>query len=251
MSDPLLLAEMTSARARALAAEGRTVAIPIGALEAHGPHLPLAADTMQAEAVVREVSRRTGVLVAPPIAYGVCLSTRDHPGTVGITTETLKGLVTDILTSLARSGFSSFLLVSGHAGKTHVHAIRDACEILLDRHPGWTIALVSEYDALRGWAADLIRTAEDGHAGEIETSRILALRPDLVQGSAPEEYPDFDPFILSPRKTDLWPGSVWGDPGAASAGKGELLLERSVEHLCRVVLRLTSERCASGGRGEA
>lgn len=219
-------------------AAGRVVILPFGSLEAHGAHLPLGTDSLQAVAVARAAAARTGALVAPLLPYGVCLSTRDHPGTVGITTGTLKSLLEDLAGSFLRQGMNRLLLLSGHAGRTHLMALRDAAESLLPRHPALRLALVSEYDLVREAGADLLLTADDRHAGELETSRVMALAPELVRGSAPEEYPRFPAHLLVADKVSCWPGSVWGNPGAADPAKGRRLLERAAEALAAIIREL-------------
>lgn len=217
------------------------VIIPFGCLEAHGPHLPLGSDTIQVEAVASKVAERMNILKAPVVPYGVCVSTRDHPGTVGITTGTLKKILRDLVKSLRRHGIHTFVIISGHAGKSHIAALRDAAENLIQEDSSIKVALISEYDLIREKGSDILETAEDRHAGELETSRVSYLEPDLVRGNAPEEYPGWSPYILSADKLSRWPGSVWGNPGAADPDKGRLLLERSVEEICSVIRQMIAE----------
>jgi creatinine amidohydrolase len=216
----------------------QTVLIPFGATEEHGQHLPLGTDTFQAVDVCHALARQRELFVAPPIYYGVCRSTADHPGTVSITTETLKALCVDIVSALYRQGLRCFVLLSGHAGGTHNAALLDAGESLLKRLPELKIAVVTEYDLAAETGASLIETRGDSHAGEIETSRMLATRPQLVKGTAGEEYPHFPKHILVRDKRRYWPGGVWGDPGKATARKGLELEDLIVSALDELVTRL-------------
>ncbi len=217
----MLIAEMTMPEFTALLARTQTVFLPFGSTEEHGRHLPLDTDTIQVYEIVRRVAARHPVFVAPPLHYGVCRSTADHPGTIGISSTTLKMLVGDLGSSLYRQGLRNFVLISGHAGKTHMHALLEAGEELLAAFPDLRVALICEYDLAREVGAEKVATADDSHAGEIETSRLQYLRPHLVKGGSPEEYPDFPRYILVRRKRAYWPGGVWGNPAAASAAKGE------------------------------
>lgn len=201
----------------------RTVLLPVGATEEHGPHLPLGTDTFQAQDVCRRLAEQRRVFVAPAVPYGVCRSTGEHPGTVSLTTETLKALVSDLVRSLYRQGLRNVVIISGHAGGTHNAALLDAGECLLRELPELRVAVVAEYALVRQAGAGLIVTAEDRHAGEIETSRMLATRPQLVKGRAPAGQPDFPQFILVRDKQRYWPGGVDGDPAVASAEKGRQL----------------------------
>ena len=87
-------------------------------------------------------------------------------------------------------------------------------------------------------ARGLVETPDDGHAGEIETSRILAVDPALVQGTSPEEYPRFEKPFLARDKRAEWPGGVWGNPAQAGAEKGNRLYERTAKRLAGLVRRM-------------
>jgi creatinine amidohydrolase len=218
----------------------RTVLLPVGATEEHGPHLPLGTDTFQAQDVCRRLAEQRRVFVAPAIPYGVCRSTGEHPGTVSLTTATLKALVCDLVRSCYRQGLRNVVILSGHAGGTHNAALLDAGECLLRELPELRVAVVAEYALVRQAGGGLIVTAEDRHAGEIETSRMLATRPQLVKGSAPAEQPGFPQFILVRDKQRYWPGGVDGDPAMASAEKGRQLEALVVTALGRLVDELES-----------
>jgi creatinine amidohydrolase len=160
----------------------RTVFIPFGSTEEHGSHLPLSTDTLQAVSVGRRLAERRPLFVAPSVAYGVCRSTSRHPGTLSITTGTLKALTCDIVASLYGHGLRNFILLTGHAGGTHNAALIDAGESLLERFPDLKIAVLTEYQLAAGEGRGLIETVGDSHAGEIETSRMLYSHPHLVKG---------------------------------------------------------------------
>ena len=198
----------------------RSVYLPFGALEEHGPHLPLATDTIQAFEVGRRASELVPLFVAPAVPYGNCRSTSCHPGTVSISTSTLKSILKDIVNSFYRMGMRNFVVLTGHAGGSHRMALQDAGEELLELLPDIRIAVVTEYDLAKEEGRGIVETPGDCHAGEIETSRIMHSHPSLVKGSAPEEYPTFPPGILVRDKRRYWPGGVWGNPAKATAEKG-------------------------------
>lgn len=235
----MILAEMTMPQVEAALAAGcRTVFIPFGALEEHGPHLPLATDTIQAYQVGIRASELVPLFVAPPIHYGNCRSTSCHPGTVSISTTTLRSLMKDIVRSFYGQGLRNIIVLTGHAGGSHRLALQDTGEELLTELPELRIAVVTEYDLAREEGRGLIETAGDAHAGEIETSRIMHSHPELVQGTAPEEYPCFPVGVLVRNKRKYWPGGVWGNPAKASAEKGaaiEALVVKKVVELVKVL----------------
>jgi creatinine amidohydrolase len=215
-----------------------TVILPIGAVEEHGPHLPLGTDAFHAIEVARRVGELRPVLVAPPVFYGLCRSTREHPGTVSISGDTLRALVFDLGREFHRRGMKHLLFLSGHAGGTHMAAIVEAGERLMEKLPEVRVAVVNILELLREALADqpdLVQAKGDGHAGEVETALMLAISPHLVTGSAPAEWPTFPKYILVRDKTKFWPGGVWGDPSGATAEQGEKILAAETQRLCEVI----------------
>ena len=89
-------------------------------------------------------------------------------------------------------------------------------------------------------AKEYLECPGDSHAGEVETSLAMHLWPDLVKGTAPEEYPTIPRFVLVRDKVAHWPGGVWGDPGKASAEKGARILAAEAKALAGVMDDLKS-----------
>ena len=234
----MIIEELTMPEFVAGLEKTRTVLIPFGATEEHGSHLPLSTDTLHATEVGRKLAARRPIFIAPPIPYGVCRSTSCHPGTISIRTETLKALASDIVSSLYGQGLRNFVLLTGHAGGTHLSALIDVGEELLVRFADCRIAVLTEYMLAAKEGRGLIETEGDSHAGEIETSRILHSHPQLVKGTAAREFPDFPAGILVRNKRRCWPGGVWGDPTKASAEKGARLEELVVAALERLIDQL-------------
>jgi creatinine amidohydrolase len=234
----MIIEELTSDEFLEGLAKSQTVLLPVGATEGHGAHLPLGTDSFQAIDVCRRLAERRDVFVAPPILYGVCRSTGQHPGTLSIRSETLKSLLVDVIESLYHQRLRNFVVLSGHAGGTHNAALIEAGEHLLAALPKARIAVVTEYALAVDGGRALIETAEDSHAGEIETSRMLATRPHLVKTGASEDYPSFPRHILVRNKRHFWPSAVWGDPTKANREKGLQLEEIVVTALNRLVTEL-------------
>jgi creatinine amidohydrolase len=225
----------------------RTVILPVGSIEEHGPHLPLGTDTFHAIELARRVAARRPVVIAPPLFYGMCRSTREHPGTVSISGDTLRALLTDLGREFYRQGLRNLVFISGHAGGTHMGALVEAGEALLAELPDVRVAVVNLLDLLREvlhGRPDLVATKGDSHAGEVETALMLAAYPYLVRGTAPAEWPTFPRYILVRDKRRHWPGGVWGNPGAASAAQGEEILEAEAGRLEGVIVQLEEEEIA-------
>jgi len=214
----------------------KTVIIPFGSVEEHGEHLPLGTDTMHVCEVCRMVSMEIPVFVAPPVHYGLCKSTSQHPGTFTIQGTTLRLLTIDIVTSFYGHGLRNFILISGHAGKTHISMIIDSGEELINKFPDIQIAALTILDLKL--PDGLIETPGDSHAGELETSVIQFMYPELVKGTSPEEYPHFPKHILVRNKLKYWKGGVWGNPKLASEEKGKIVLEEEKKLLTELVKKL-------------
>ncbi|MCI4365032.1 MAG: creatininase family protein [Thermoplasmata archaeon] len=196
------------------------VILPVRALEAHGPHLPLGADQIQAEATAMALAERVDALVAPTLPYGSAPGARRFPGTVSLSIPQLESHVEGVLSELARSGVHRILVLSGHAERGHMAALREAADHSMRLHPETRIAVLSDYDfvyELRGKESP----ATDGHAGLLETSRVMALAPSTVGPDRPVVENRRSLFLPGSPTEDEWPESVMGDTRPASAELGQ------------------------------
>ncbi len=213
------------------------VILPVGALEAHGPHLPLGSDQIQAEATALALAERVDGLVAPSVAYGSAPGARRFPGTVSLSMAELETHVAGILAELARSGVRRLLVLSGHAERGHMAALREAADHVARSHPEARIVVLSDYDfvyELRGKESP----PTDGHAGLLETSRVLALAPETVTDERPVVANHHSPFVPgSPTPTE-WPESVMGDTRPASRELGARVQAHVLDRLTETVRAL-------------
>lgn len=246
------LADLTWVEADRAARSGAVVLLPVGAFEQHGPHLPLDVDVHMALAVAEEVARRTeGVLVAPGVTWGLSDSHLPFAGTMSLSLDTMRGLLTDLVTSLARNGFERIALVVTH------NSNRPLVGILtqeLSRRLGQGVLSLFCTD----FAADTfrrIRASEVGgelHAGELETAFELFLRPDLVRieqaPRAPVEPKSVTGLSRTARDmyegglaqigfklTEAAPHGVLGDPTVATAETGSRVFEAMVQGICETI----------------
>lgn len=220
---------------RAIEAAGLQMAIiPVGSIEEHGPHLPLAVDSMLAEALAVAIARRLPALVLPPVAYGNSRALRGFAGTVWLSHDTLGRVIREISECLLDQGFGKIVVLNVHSGNVGLRtAVRDLNALGTD---GW-VFLVSPLDVARRELGSVIESVNDErHAGELETSLILHLAPELVDGTAVDCVPvaPADYFDLSPIK-NVAPEGIWGRPSLATAKKGRLafglMVEGSVAHI--------------------
>jgi creatinine amidohydrolase len=247
------LAELTWQDARAAAEAGVLVILPTGATEAHGPHLPLDADTHQAETVAVAVAERTGALVAPSIPYGYSSTFNKFAGTLSLTNETYQQVVLEVGIALVRSGFRRILILNGN--RPNGTANDAAARRLVDAVAGAvdTVTVVSYWEP---GAAEIHRLRTSpvggmGHACEFETSFQLAVRPELVHMERLEGVPQ--PLIgwdlvapeAAARTYGPWPDpaaghpAIFGAPGSGSAEAGERFLGAAVDALVELVANIS------------
>jgi creatinine amidohydrolase len=165
----MLLEHMTMKDFQRLLKKSKTIIFPFGTVEEHGNHLPLNTDTLIAYELLKQVIRKRQVFVAPPLYYGVCTTTRQHPGTISITPETLRRITHDLIMDAYRKGLRNIILVSGHGGGLHMSAMKEVAEDIIEKLNGVRIAVVSPYDMLFKELAEIADTPNDSHAGELET----------------------------------------------------------------------------------
>ena len=213
------------------------VILPVGALEAHGPHLPLGADQIQAEVTAFALADRVEGLVAPTVPYGSTPGARRFPGTVSLTMAQLEGHVTGVLMELARWGVRRFLVLSGHGERGHMAALREAADTTMLAYPRARIVVLCDYEfvyELRGKESP----ASDGHAGLLETSRMMALAPETVGPARPVVEYHHSPFIPGTPSEQDWPDSVIGDTRTASAELGARVQAHVLDRLTETVRNL-------------
>jgi len=236
----MLLEELTTLELKEKINDRSVAILPIGAIEEHGPHLPLSTDCVQPEHVAVEVAERLGAFVLPILKYGQCSSTRNFTGTISLRFETLEMMVEDILCELVRMGFRNIVVLSGHAGRIHMAALRVAGARALEKHD-FKLMVLSDYDiAYRLNNIDI--PVNDGHAGMIETSRVMAIRPDLVKGTAGACHPNFPEFRVLKHPERHFPSGVMGDPALATKEKGEEFNSAIVDRLCELVERMVEAK---------
>ncbi len=211
------------------------VILPIGAIEEHGAHLPLCTDSIQPEYIAERVAKEIGAFIAPPIRYGLCSSTKNFPGTITISFDTLRALIYDVLSDLVRNGVKNIVVLSGHAGRVHMAALRLAAERVVNEHD-IKIIVLSDYDI----AYDLIEKdksipKDDGHSGLIETSRMMAIRGDLVKGQGKPGISRPPRFMVLRNPEKYIPSGVMGDPTNATKEKGEEINDYIVKELINLI----------------
>jgi creatinine amidohydrolase len=232
-----LLEEMSWPEIEAELRQTRTVILPVGATEEHGPHLPTITDTIQAMEVARAVADRKNVFLAPPLHYGVCRSTRGFPGTITVSHDSLRAFVKDLLISFNDSGFTKVMILTGHAGGQHMAALEEACQMAVEERD-FRVSLVSLFDFID---ASAVQTPHDGHAGEMETSLMMVIRKDLVKGKPAEHFPIRPRFLIMKNVRHLMGNGIMGNPEPATPEKGRAFFDMAVEGVMEALDELESD----------
>jgi len=220
-----------------LARDARLI-IPIGALEQHGPHLPLGANTLITTRLSDDLSDRFGVLRAPAMSYGVNYyggSGSADPRFAGATTlrqKTLHRSLNELLATWEQRGIEEFILITAHRHEPHLDALAT-----LTTHEA-RVRVVSIWDVD---IADLLDMQPGPlHAGEAETSVMLHLYPRLVRMDRVRDAP-LSPQSLRRYRQSRLPqagrgnSGVVGHPSAASAEKGRRIYQRILTAIARAV----------------
>ena len=226
-------------------ARGLVAILPVGAVEQHGPHLPLLTDTVLAAGVARRIAEGLdSALLLPAIAYGDAWTAEGWAGTLSLSPDTLRASLIDIGRGLHRMGVRGLVTVNGHFGNREPIglAARTLSELGLP-------VLHLDYPHLEALATEHMDSEPAGpgfyHADEVETSMMLALAPDSVRlDRAKPEYPDFPPLFGSePMKLSAFNKSgVFGDPRPATAEKGEALIAGIAAESLRLIALWRTER---------
>lgn len=194
------LAAMTWEEARDAGGRRAAAILPVGAVEAHGPHLPLETDVIIAEAMARAgagrlVARGVRVVVLPPLVYTAAAFAQGFAGTVSLRPETVTATIIDIAGSLARHGFGVLAIANAHLDPAHLASLEAAVEDI--RRQGAPAVAFPNLSA-KPWALRLGDEFRSGacHAGQFETSIVLAERPELVRDAVRAGLPG-NPASLS------------------------------------------------------
>jgi creatinine amidohydrolase len=231
--------------------------IPIGAMEEHGPHLPVGTDSIETYEIARLAALQAKVVVTPLVWFGNSRAFMDFPGTITLQPDTLGKVIKDIAMSLIHHGFNKPVIVDGHGGN---YGMLDL--VVEDLHLE-TGALATH---IRVWEMGSVPKPEgvpayDGHGGISETSAMMHLMPDDV---AVDKFVDSKPEVDITRFGSVFPspggqlsrGPVvfsltmaemvevghHGDPKLASAERGKALMEVKAKALVEFLLALKNDQ---------
>ncbi len=245
-----LLEELTWPEAQIRFKEVDVALLPVGSIEQHGPHLPLDTDAFDALYLSKAVAKACSApkpLVLPLIPYGVSYHHEDFSGTLSISPRTLSQMVYEVGMSVAANGITKLVVINGHGG--NIPALQFAAQLINRDARIFTCIETGETSAKD--ISEMTETPNDVHAGEVETSTTLAVRPYMVRkGKAKRFIPRFSIRYLnfSSKRSVEWysrtvkisPSGVMGDPTKASRKKGEMMWELMIKHLVEFIESLKS-----------
>ena len=230
------LAQLTWEEVRDLDREHTLVVLPVGAIEAHGPHLPLDTDVVIATAMARAGARKLAtrgrlVVILPALAYTAASFGAAFHGTLSISTITVTALIVDVARSLSDQGFRLLALANVHLDPEHLTALTEAVKLAkADR----LLPIIFPDLTRKPWGTRLGDEFKSGacHAGQFESSIVIAERPDGVRETIRASLVA-NPISLSQAikagkrtfDTAGGPRAYFGDPAAATADEGARLID--------------------------
>lgn len=233
----LYVGEMTRLEFAERIKEAKCVILTAGSCEQHGYHMALDTDNVLGHYMAMEAAKRTNSIVMPNINYGQVWSARKFPGSISLSNDTLKALFKEIILSLESFGAKNILLLAGHNG--NAQAMKDVARELVNSHGlrnVWYFQQTTDKSLLKHLEAEM--PCNCVHAGEMETSMMLAVRPELVDLSKAEpDFPTLPPEAkYRPVSWDeyITVGS-YGDPSLATAEKGKIFLDSIINEIVHLI----------------
>ncbi|MBD0382657.1 creatininase family protein [Paenibacillus sedimenti] len=236
--------------------EDALIVLPVGAIEQHGPHMPVFTDTLISEAMLTEAFEHlpedANIWLLPAIPYGKSTEHLGHPGTISLSATTLMAVVMDIAKSLKKSSFEKLVLVNTHGGNADLLSMM-AREIRIE-----TGMSVFRLDPGGLGSADEWITPQEKqygiHAGDMETSVVMSAMPHWVDmKQAPTEFPNYpDSRYLQLRTrgfawvmNDLSDSGISGDAAQASVEKGQAMLDKYGKDIAEALLEFSKFKMES------
>lgn len=244
------LPRLSSTQIQKMPKKDSLIILPIGAVEQHGPHLPVFTDTLLAETVLEEalkyVPSDSNIWVLPPLPYGKSNEHLGRAGTFSLSSTTLQSVILDIGRSLKQNGFRRLLLFNAHGGNSDLlnliaREVRLETDLMVFRLNvgGLTLEenILNETERLLGI-----------HGGDYETSLIMASYPDWVrEDELPVEYPELlqkSKFLRFQKSNFAWTiddvssSGILGNARTASAEKGRRIYEQHGKEVAEILLEM-------------
>ena len=241
--NPILWEELTWKDVDRLTKTMKMAIIPTAACEQHGPHLPLAVDTIDCYEVAKRVSAKTGVPVVPPLTYGCSQSHGNFPGTLSLRPDTMMKVICEIAEWLYKSRIRKILILNGHMWNWG--PIYSARENLRYDFPELQVRVLNWWEVTPATMSKLVEDCPVFpsyiHANISETACVLAARPDLVDMQKVVDEHDYETFFEYRMDQYSKSGVVGRGATKATAELGEKLFTMVVDALVPMVKNALTE----------
>lgn len=213
---------------------GKKIIIPLGSMEQHGPHLPISTDTIIAEYLANQLTKKISSYVLPGIPYGVSFEHRPFFN-ISISNDVLSELLSQVCISLGENGFNQIIILNGHRGNMGV--LQYIPQIVERNNPKMNVFGINYWHLIE---------REFDHGGFVETSLMLAIEPKLVQMQmAKRGYLNkkrlnstYTTFLSNTSSFKITRNGVLGDPRKATKEEGKKIISITMKNLVRTLKEL-------------
>lgn len=222
--------------------------ITMGIVEKHGEHLPLGTDYLDVHKLACLAAEKEPAVVFPPFYFGQIYEARCFPGCITLKPTLVLEVIEGVLDEIARNGFRKIIMVNGHGGNSNLLPLIAQCSLWKERPYSLYIPTgLNPREATE--AGNIFETTEDGHAGERETSAMMANYPDLVKTGQIPAKPGASlkrMEHLPPTYSGIWwyaryPEHYAGDARPASAEKGRAMRDITVGNLADYIAAVKAD----------
>lgn len=213
---------------------GKKIIIPLGSMEQHGPHLPISTDTIIAEYLANQLTKKISSYALPGIPYGVSFEHRPFFN-ISISNDVLSELLSQVCISLGENGFNQIIILNGHRGNMGV--LQYIPQIVERNNPKVNVFGINYWHLIE---------REFDHGGFVETSLMLAIEPKLVQMQmAKRGYLNkkrlnstYTTFLSNTSSFKITRNGVLGDPRKATKEEGKKIISITMKNLVRTLKEL-------------
>lgn len=213
---------------------GKKIIIPLGSIEQHGPHLPISTDTIIAEYLANQLTKKTSSYALPAIPYGVSFEHRPFFN-ISISNDVLSELLSQVCISLGENGFNQIIILNGHRGNMGV--LQYIPQIVERNNPKVNVFGINYWHLIE---------REFDHGGFVETSLMLAIEPKLVQMQMAKRgylnkkrlHSTYRTFLSNTSSFKITRNGVLGDPRKATSEEGKKIISITMKNLVRTLKEL-------------
>lgn len=213
---------------------GKKIIIPLGSIEQHGPHLPISTDTIIAEYLANQLTKKISSYALPGIPYGVSFEHRPFFN-ISINNDVLSELLSQVCISLGENGFNQIIILNGHRGNMGV--LQYIPQIVERNNPKVNVFGINYWHLIE---------REFDHGGFVETSLMLAIEPKLVQMQMAKRgylnkkrlHSTYRTFLSNTSSFKITRNGVLGDPRKATSEEGKKIISITMKNLVRTLKEL-------------